>query len=142
MRASYRQAGVRAEVAAFFRDMAGVYGQADFLISRAGATTLSELAVLGLPAILVPYPFAADDHQAKNAGYYVRGGGAVQFREQDLDADKLAETVRQMAGDHARREAMGAAMRKLAFPDAAKTIVDVCLQVIGRDKADSCCLKG
>jgi UDP-N-acetylglucosamine--N-acetylmuramyl-(pentapeptide) pyrophosphoryl-undecaprenol N-acetylglucosamine transferase len=142
VRASYRQAGVRAEVAAFFRDMAGVYGKADFLISRAGATTLSELAVLGLPAILVPYPFATDDHQAKNAEYYVRGGGAVQFREQDLDAGRLAETVWQIAGDQVRREAMGAAMRKLAFPDAAKAIVDVCLQAIGREKADGRCLKG
>jgi UDP-N-acetylglucosamine--N-acetylmuramyl-(pentapeptide) pyrophosphoryl-undecaprenol N-acetylglucosamine transferase len=90
----------------------------------------------------VPYPFAADDHQAKNAEYYVRGGGAVQFREQDLDASRLAETVLQMAGDPARRAAMGAAMRKLAFPGAANAIVDVCLQVIGRVKADGCCLKG
>jgi UDP-N-acetylglucosamine--N-acetylmuramyl-(pentapeptide) pyrophosphoryl-undecaprenol N-acetylglucosamine transferase len=142
MKAAYLRVGAKAEAAAFFRDMAGVYGQADFLISRAGATTLSELAVLGLPAILVPYPFAADDHQAKNAEYYVRGGGAVQFREQDLDASRLAETVLQMAGDPARRAAMGAAMRKLAFPGAANAIVDVCLQVIGRDKADGCCLKG
>lgn len=135
IRACYRQAGVRAEVSAFFRDMAAVYGQADFLISRAGATTLSELAVLGLPAILVPYPFAADNHQEKNAEYYVAGGGAVQYREKDLTAAELVEALGQFIGDQSLRRRMGEAMRRLAFPGAAQSIVDVCLGEIGRENS-------
>lgn len=133
--ASYRQAGVPAEVAAFFRDMAGVYGRADLVVSRAGATTLSELAVLGLPAILVPYPFAADNHQEKNADHYVRGGGALMVREKDLTADLLAEQIGRLASDQAGRETMGAAMRQAALPEAAQAIVAVCRQLISGKQA-------
>jgi UDP-N-acetylglucosamine--N-acetylmuramyl-(pentapeptide) pyrophosphoryl-undecaprenol N-acetylglucosamine transferase len=128
--ASYRQAGVPAEVAAFFRDMPDVYGRADLVVSRAGATTLSELAVLGLPALLVPYPFAADNHQEKNAEYYVRGGGALMVREKDLTADLLAEQIGRLAGDQVVRAKMGAAMRQAALPEAAQAIVAVCRQLI------------
>jgi len=125
-----RQAGVPAEVAAFFRDMPDVYGRADLVVSRAGATTLSELAVLGLPALLVPYPFAADNHQEKNAEYYVRGGGALMVREKDLTADLLAEQIGRLAGDQVVRAKMGAAMRQAALPEAAQAIVAVCRQLI------------
>jgi len=128
--ASYRQAGVPAEVAAFFRDMASVYERADLVVSRAGATTLSELAVLGLPAILVPYPFAADNHQEKNADYYVQSGGALKLREKDLTADLLAEQIGRLAGDQTLRAKMGAAMRQAALPEAAQAIVAVCRQLI------------
>jgi len=131
MKARYRDAGIRAEVAAFFRDMPAVYRQADLLVSRAGATTLSELAVVGLPAILVPYPFAADNHQEKNAEYYVRRGGAVMFRERELTAAALADALVRVLDDQAGRQQMGVAMRAAAFPEAARAIVDVCRQVIG-----------
>ena len=76
VRGRYAQAGIEAKVAPFFTDMAAYYAQADLLISRAGATTLAELAVLGKPVILIPYPFAADNHQEKNGRHYVMGGGA------------------------------------------------------------------
>ena len=131
VKARYREAGISAEVAAFFRDMPAVYRQADLLVSRAGATTLSELAVLGLPAILVPYPFAADNHQEKNADYYVRRGGALQFRERDLTGAALADTLLRVIEDRAGRQRMGEAMRAAAFPDAAGAIVDVCRQLLG-----------
>ncbi|KAB2889186.1 MAG: undecaprenyldiphospho-muramoylpentapeptide beta-N-acetylglucosaminyltransferase [Desulfobulbaceae bacterium] len=130
IRKCYRDAGLQAEVAAFIRDMPSVYRRADLLVSRAGATTLSELAILGLPAILVPYPFAADNHQEKNAGYYVRSGGAVMFRERELTAAALAAALVRISGDRAGRQRMGEAMRRAAFPDAAKAIVAVCRQVI------------
>ena len=135
VRTSYHEAGVHATVAAFFRDMPAVYTQADFLISRAGATTLSELAVLGLPAILVPYPYAADRHQDVNARYYQDGGGAILFQQNQLTVEDIVMSVKKLAEDGLRREKMGQAMRKLACPEAAGAIVDVCLQAIS-DKKD------
>jgi UDP-N-acetylglucosamine--N-acetylmuramyl-(pentapeptide) pyrophosphoryl-undecaprenol N-acetylglucosamine transferase len=126
----YTASGIDAQVAPFFTDMASLYGQADLLISRAGATTLAELAVLGKPAILIPYPYAADNHQEKNGRHYVEGGGAVMFLEGDVTAEKLADAVMQMAGDPVKRQEMAGAMRGLACPRAADTIIDVCLQLM------------
>ena len=124
----YREAGVNARVAPFFQDMAEVYAAADLLVSRAGATTLTELAVLGKPAVLVPYPYAADDHQSKNAAYYAAGGGALQVKEQDLSAEVLAGLLSELFGDRHRLTAMAAAMQKCGIPDAAEKIVDVCIR--------------
>ncbi len=123
----YRQRGVDAEVAGFFTQMHEIYAQVDLLVSRAGATTLSEIAVLGKPAILIPYPSAADNHQEKNGHYYVSGGGAVQFRQKELTAKQLGETILQLINNEQQLHAMGAAMKRLAFPDAAKRIVACCL---------------
>lgn len=130
VRAAYEQAGIRATVAAFFTDMAGVYGKSDFLVSRAGATTLAELAVLGKPALLIPYPYAADDHQDKNARYYAAGGGAEVLTERGLTGEKLAEILAGLAGNPARRQEMAAAMRAMGRPEATGRIVDVCLELI------------
>jgi len=131
----YCEAGVKATVAPFFRDMAEVYSKADLLVSRAGATTLTELAVLGKPAILVPYPYAADDHQTQNGAYYVDGGGAVQFIEKELSSELLFHTIDGLIKNNDRRAAMAEGMRRLAIPDAAEKIVDVCLQAAGGTKA-------
>ncbi|MGW8194081.1 MAG: undecaprenyldiphospho-muramoylpentapeptide beta-N-acetylglucosaminyltransferase [Desulforhopalus sp.] len=128
IREAYERIGVEAVVQPFFENMEEVYGQADLLVSRAGATTLSEIAVLGKPAILVPYPYAADNHQEKNGEYYVAGGGAVQFRENELTPELLAKTVYQLLEDEERLAAMSRAMRRLAFPDAAERIVSCCLE--------------
>ena len=130
VRNRYTASGIDAQVAPFFSDMAALYGQADLLISRAGATTLAELAVLGKPAILIPYPYAADNHQEKNGRHYVEGGGAVMFLERDVTAAKLADAVDQLAGDPVKRQEMAGAMRGLAYPRAADAIIDVCLQLV------------
>ena len=132
VRERYEQGGIEALVQPFFADMAGVYGQADLLVSRAGATTLSEIAVVGLPAILIPYPFAADNHQEINADYYAKGGGAVRFRQSDLSAARLGEEIVRLVGDEERLTAMGKAMKGLSFPDAAGKIVACCLQVAAK----------
>jgi len=128
----YAEKGVEAEVAAFFTDMAAVYRRADFCLSRAGATTLAELAILGLPAILVPYPYAADNHQERNGNYYVESGGAWMFKQDALTAASLAGHILSLSGDAARRWAMHRSMRLLARPGAAKMIADICFQVAGR----------
>ena len=132
LRRQYAAAGVDATVAAFFQDMATVYGQADFCVSRAGATTLAELAVLGLPAVLIPYPYAADNHQESNARYYQQDGGAIVCREKEIDSSQLADMLIELAGDQSRRQQMGLAMQQLAQPQAAASIIDICLQMVNR----------
>ncbi len=126
----YKKNGIRATVKPFFEKMDEVYAKADLLVSRAGATTLSEVAVLGKPAILVPYPYAADNHQTKNGEYYVQGGGALLYQEKDLSGTALAHCIDEFASDPERLGVMGTAMRKLSFPDAAKRIVACCLETI------------
>lgn len=132
IRARYRSNNIDATVAPFFTDMAAIYEEADLLVSRAGATTLAELAVLGKPAVLIPYPYAADNHQEKNGGYYVEGGGALLCVEKDLTAEILGEKLVGLLGDRSQLQKMGEAMRSMAFPEAAGRIVDECLQLLGR----------
>ncbi len=131
----YEQAGIQATVAAFFTDMAEVYAMSDLLLSRAGATTLAELAVLGKPAVLIPYPFAADDHQYKNARYYAEGGGAFVLVERELTGKKLAETLTELVGNPGRLQEMAEAMRAKGRPDATERIVDVCLEIMNGNNA-------
>lgn len=122
--AQYAALGVKAEVVPFIDDVARAYASASFVICRAGASTLAELAAIGRPAILVPFPFAADDHQAKNAESFGRAGAAVCLRESVLSAERLASEARALLDDADRRRAMAVAMRERGRPDAAATIVD------------------
>ncbi len=128
----YDKHGVVAEVKAFFSDMSEIYVQADLVVSRAGATSLAEMSVIGKPVILIPYPYAADNHQEKNGEYYVHGGGALQFREQDLTYSKLAEIIFRLISDDTQLDQMGHAMKNLSYPDAAEKIVECCLKEIKR----------
>jgi UDP-N-acetylglucosamine--N-acetylmuramyl-(pentapeptide) pyrophosphoryl-undecaprenol N-acetylglucosamine transferase len=130
VRQGYEKNGVSAEVAPFFTDMAALYTQADFVVARAGATTLAELAVMGLPALLIPYPYAADDHQAKNGDYYVQGGGAEMYREEKLDAPFLEERIKQLLADPQKMAVMADNMKKMGKPEATRLIVEDCLQRI------------
>jgi UDP-N-acetylglucosamine--N-acetylmuramyl-(pentapeptide) pyrophosphoryl-undecaprenol N-acetylglucosamine transferase len=120
----YRELGLDAEVVAFIDDMASAYSAAALVIARAGATTVAELCAVGRPAILVPYPYAADDHQGKNAEALERAGAARCIREADLDAVRLGEEVARLLSDEPARRAMAAAARGLGRPDAAAAIVD------------------
>jgi UDP-N-acetylglucosamine--N-acetylmuramyl-(pentapeptide) pyrophosphoryl-undecaprenol N-acetylglucosamine transferase len=106
----------------YLDDPADAYGAADIVVARAGASTLAELAVTGTAAILIPYPHAAEDHQARNAAYFVERGAAVVIRDADLDPDKLWWTLRDCL-EPVRLEAMRAAAAALAPPDAAAAIV-------------------
>lgn len=128
----YRQAGIDCLVASFFNNMAELYAQADLVISRAGATTLAEISVLGLPAVLIPYPHAADDHQQRNAQWYVESGGAVVLVQEGLTAERLGEQMADLLGDRQRLQSMSAAMAGLGIADAADRIVDICLEAAGR----------
>jgi len=97
------------------------YSAADLILARAGSSVW-EIAAAGKPAILVPYPFATGDHQAKNADYFVRAGGAIMIR--DLALDEVPDRVRSLLRDSPRLERMGEAMLRAAKPDAAEEIAE------------------
>lgn len=125
----YRDAAVEAEVAPFIKDMARAYGWADLVICRAGALTVSELAAAGLPSFLVPLPHAIDDHQSRNAEYLAKEGAAVLLPQHATDAAMLAAQLTEVLMHLEKLTAMGAIARRLAKPDATRTVVDICLEV-------------
>ena len=124
VRAAYAKAGVRAYVAAFHHRMQEAYAAADFAIARSGAASLSELAYFGLPSLLIPYPFAAEDHQTFNAQIFTQAGAAFALPEKDAGSNRLADLVLEILADPAKLAAMAAASRRLAPPDAALLIVE------------------
>lgn len=135
--ARYRELGVPGEVVSFVEDMAKAYASACLVIARAGATTLAELCAIGRPAILVPYPFAADDHQARNAEALERAGAAVAIREPILTVERLHEHVRALLDAPARRARMAEAARAHGRPDAAAAIVDDLFAWLGGPSASA-----
>ena len=124
VRDAYGTAGLDARVEAFLYEMAREMTEADVVVSRAGATTLAELAAVGRAAILVPFPGATDDHQRKNAEVLIRAGAAIVVDQRELTGAVLAEHIRALAADAGRRARMAAALRSFARPDAAERIVD------------------
>lgn len=119
----YADAGVPADCRAFIKDMAATYLAADLVIGRAGATTVAELAIAGKPAIFIPYPFAADNHQEINAREMATAGAALMFRQSELTADKLRAALEPLVSDAAKRAEMGAKMKALAKPEAAAAVI-------------------
>jgi UDP-N-acetylglucosamine--N-acetylmuramyl-(pentapeptide) pyrophosphoryl-undecaprenol N-acetylglucosamine transferase len=116
----------------FIDDMAAAYANADLVISRSGASTVSELAAAGVGAILVPYPAAVDDHQTRNAEWLGRVSAAQVVAEAGLTAPELANRLATLFGNgRARLLAMADAARSLAVTDAARRVADLCLQAEG-----------
>ena len=122
VRAAYREAGIDAEVTEFIYDMAKAYEWADLIVCRAGATTIAELTIASKPAILIPFPYATDNHQEENALSLDRDGAGVCIAERDLTEQLLAETITTILGDPERRRTMGENMLARAKPEAAETI--------------------
>jgi UDP-N-acetylglucosamine--N-acetylmuramyl-(pentapeptide) pyrophosphoryl-undecaprenol N-acetylglucosamine transferase len=131
-RASYAQAGVRADVRPFIEDMSEAYAWADLVICRAGALTISELAAAGVAAVLVPFPNAVDDHQAYNAQYLVREGAAVLISDRELTAERLASELQRLCAGRGKLLAMAERARLLAKPRAAAELAASCLQLARR----------
>lgn len=127
--AAYAQAGVAAEVSAFIADMAQAYAWADLVVCRSGALTVSELAAAGVGAVLVPFPFAVDDHQTANAQWLVEAGGARLLQEADSDSTRLAECLAELLGDDQALAEMARASRTLAPLGAARRVAEACLEV-------------
>ena len=128
---AYIRAGVSARVAPFFQEMAELMRRADVVVSRAGATTLAEVAASGRPSLLVPLPGAADGHQQANAEVLAERGAAEVLPQAGLTGEVLAARVVALAGDDERRRRMAAAARALARPRAVSVIVDRAEGLIG-----------
>ena len=120
----YRDLSLDAEVVPFIDDMARAYAHAALVIGRAGATTVAELCAIGRPSILVPFPFAAEDHQTKNARALEQEGAAVCLPEEELSAESLSAVVSRLVHSAPERSTMALAARKRGRPDAAAAIVD------------------
>ena len=127
----YRETGVAAKVEAFIDDMPGVYEWTDLVICRSGAMTVFELAAAGIASVLVPYPHAVDDHQTQNARYLERNGAAIIRQQDELSADWLIEVINDFTANRKKLLAMAVAARKLALPDSAKKIAEMCVSAGG-----------
>ncbi|MGF1554122.1 MAG: undecaprenyldiphospho-muramoylpentapeptide beta-N-acetylglucosaminyltransferase [Paracoccaceae bacterium] len=134
---AYAAAGVEAETAPFFHDLARRVAEAALVVSRAGASTLAELTAIGRPAILVPYPAAADDHQSANARALVEAGGAEAIAEADLTPERLAAALERLlatAPDEAA--AMAEAARATGRPQAGEELADI-VEALSHGAADA-----
>ena len=130
-RRAYAATGVKAEVAPFIEDMAEAYGWADLVICRAGALTVSELACVGVGAILVPFPAAVDDHQTHNARVLSTEGAAILISDRELTAERLAAELMTLCAGRGRLIAMAERARLLARPRATGELADACVQLAG-----------
>jgi UDP-N-acetylglucosamine--N-acetylmuramyl-(pentapeptide) pyrophosphoryl-undecaprenol N-acetylglucosamine transferase len=131
---AYEQYGIEAEVSPFIVDMVSAYAASDLIICRAGATSLAEITVAGKASILIPFPFAANDHQTMNAQAMVEAGAAAMIRQSELTAEKLFALTESLLGDDQKLQDMQIKSNKLGRPDAAARIVDVCMQLVKKHK--------
>lgn len=129
VRQAYEQAGQTARVDAYIDDMAEVYRKANLVVSRAGATSLAEISCIGLPAILVPYPHAAANHQVHNAEWYVERHAARMILQESLTSE-LKSVLTEVVRDETQRETMSKMMREVSLPTAAQMVVSVLLKRI------------
>jgi UDP-N-acetylglucosamine--N-acetylmuramyl-(pentapeptide) pyrophosphoryl-undecaprenol N-acetylglucosamine transferase len=130
VRSFYQQAGIQAWTGAFHHQMQDAYCAADLSVARSGAASLTELAFFGVPSILVPYPYAAEDHQTFNARVFADAGAGVLLAERDASAGRLSEEIMRVLGDPARRDGMSAACSALSSRDAAERVAGVLLEAV------------
>jgi len=132
LRNAFADSGLEGEVVPFIQDMPAAFAAADLVVCRSGAGAVSELAAAGKPSILVPFPFAADDHQTHNAEALERGGAARLVRDADCRGDTLVRLAAELAGTPGTLERMGAAARAFAKPGAAARAAEI-LEEVARD---------
>jgi UDP-N-acetylglucosamine--N-acetylmuramyl-(pentapeptide) pyrophosphoryl-undecaprenol N-acetylglucosamine transferase len=120
----YQKEGIPAFVAAFHYQMEDVYGAADLIVARSGAASLSEIAYFGLPTILIPYPFATDNHQSLNAAIFSRNSAAEVLEGADANGERISHLIDELLSDPKRRHLLAERMRSMAITDAANKIAD------------------
>ena len=133
----YLESGVPAEITPFIEQMPDAFRRADLLICRSGASTVAEVAAAGKPAIFIPFPHAADDHQRRNAQAFERAGAALVIPEAELDTKQLVDAVTSALKDPVRLARMSQAARALAHPDAAQQIAALAARLAGWQAAAS-----
>jgi UDP-N-acetylglucosamine--N-acetylmuramyl-(pentapeptide) pyrophosphoryl-undecaprenol N-acetylglucosamine transferase len=129
--AAYANLGDCVEVYRFIDDMPGLFAQASLLLCRSGASTVAEVTAAGKPAVFVPFPRAADDHQKRNAEALERAGAGVMLEESKLSRESLVETVGSLFSQPSRVEKMGDAARQLSHPTAARDIAAMAARLAG-----------
>ena len=127
-RSAYASAGVSAYVAAFHHAMQDAYAAADLAIARSGAASLTEISYFGLPSVLIPFPFAADDHQTANAAIFDRARAGILLKESDATGDTLAQIISSFLDTPAQLEGMAQRSRQLAPTDAASRVAETILR--------------
>ena len=130
VREAYKSRGFRAQVSEFIEDMSAAYAGAELVVCRAGATTLAELTVCKKASILVPFPYATDNHQEVNALSLVNVGAAVMLRESELTGEKLAAQIRELKENPERRRQMEKRAGLMGRPEASKELADVCVELM------------
>lgn len=133
---AYRTLHLAARIEPFIHDVAAAYQWADVVLCRAGASTIAELAAVGIGSILVPYPYAVDDHQLRNAEYLARVQAAVIVPQQALSAARLMEVLLKLCGDRRGLLAMANAARDMNFRDAAQKVTEECLRLANINRKD------
>ncbi|MEW6186816.1 MAG: undecaprenyldiphospho-muramoylpentapeptide beta-N-acetylglucosaminyltransferase [Thermodesulfobacteriota bacterium] len=133
---AYEERGFRHQVMAFINDMAWAYGQAGMILGRAGAMTVSEITALGKPSLLIPFPFAANNHQEHNARFLVEAGAAEMVLERDIRSGFLAERVRSWLTERERLSDMGKKAAALGRKRAAEEIVEECYRLVEAKKGN------
>ena len=128
-KAIYRNLNHSARLEAFIEDMAEAYTWADIVICRAGAMTIAELSAVGIPSILVPYPYAVDDHQTLNARFLTDAGAAIAIQERDLTKEYLCRLLCNFSESRKDLETMGECARSVDKPDATEVIATLCMEV-------------
>ncbi len=125
--ADFKRSGLEGEVKEFITDMPQAFSEADLIVCRSGGT-VSEVAAAGKPSILIPFPFAADQHQLRNAEAFERAGAAMLALDQEWNGEKFFDTVKSLYNDRARLRAMGENARRLARPGAAKRAAEIVIE--------------
>jgi UDP-N-acetylglucosamine--N-acetylmuramyl-(pentapeptide) pyrophosphoryl-undecaprenol N-acetylglucosamine transferase len=128
--AAYEKLAVAVEVFKFMDDMPAMFAQADLVVCRAGASTVAEIAAAGKPAVFIPFPKAADDHQRRNAEAMQNAGAAIMIEERNLIPGSLADTIAGLLSNAVKLKAMSTAARGMAHPNAARDIAELAVSLI------------
>jgi UDP-N-acetylglucosamine--N-acetylmuramyl-(pentapeptide) pyrophosphoryl-undecaprenol N-acetylglucosamine transferase len=132
--AEFEKTGLAGEVVSFIGDMPAAFAQADLIVCRSGAGAVAEVAAAGKPTVLAPFPFAADDHQQRNAEAFERAGAARLVTDKEMTGQRLFDVVRELAGEPGRLERMGEAARKFAHPGAASRAAEILIDSSKRNR--------
>lgn len=129
LQSAFAESGLDGEIVPFITDMPAAFAQADLVVSRSGAGAVAELAAAGRPSILAPFPFAADDHQARNAEAMERGGAALLVRDAEMNGERLFAAVSELYRSPGALDGMAAAARGFAHPGSAQRAADILEEV-------------
>ena len=125
----YKELGIDARIDEFIEDVTEAYCWADLIICRAGALTVSEVAIVGLPAIFIPYPYAIDNHQSVNAQWLVNNNASEMIEQSDLNAMSLSKMLNELLSDQQKMNEYARALKKLSLPDSAARVASICEEV-------------